>query len=360
MRILLVCERLAGKADEGIKNLALSLLGELSRAHSVLALTEGQDSDKVPGVQYVPMNRYFLNRSLLCLGRAFRPQVVLYVPWTSGTPRTLLRGRILRLATSAPTALFLTQPYPAPLWDRYLTRLLLPDLALVQSESERLRFAGMGGRVMFMPSGVDTGRFRPLSLQRRQHERDRMGVRPDEKLIMHVGHLNRRRLDSSQIAELARDSKRRFVIIGSTDTPQDADLVDELRGAGVTVIRDFVPRLEETLGAADIYWFPVNDPRSSIGVPLSVLEALACGVPVVCTPFEGLPYLFRDSPCVRFFSSTLEADRAFREAPAAPNADARALTSSMDWSTVAGRVGEALFTMGGAMASTLRAGSQGP
>ena len=35
----------------------------------------------------------------MCLraARAFRADVILYVPWTSGTPRTFLRARILQL-----------------------------------------------------------------------------------------------------------------------------------------------------------------------------------------------------------------------------------------------------------------------
>ena len=60
MRILLVCERLGERDDEGIKNVARALLAELSVRHEVRAFTRG----RWPGredVERLPMNRFFMN-----------------------------------------------------------------------------------------------------------------------------------------------------------------------------------------------------------------------------------------------------------------------------------------------------------
>jgi dTMP kinase len=60
----------------------------------------------------------------------------------------------------------------------------------------------------------------------------------------------------------------------------------------VHVIRRYLPDIERAYAEADVYVFPVTDQLGSIEVPLSVLEARASGVPVVCTRFGALPELF--------------------------------------------------------------------
>ena len=47
MRILLICERLGGHDDEGIKNLARNLLNGLSAENDVQALTARSASDRI-------------------------------------------------------------------------------------------------------------------------------------------------------------------------------------------------------------------------------------------------------------------------------------------------------------------------
>ena len=114
-----------------------------------------------------------------------------------------------------------------------------------------------------------------------------MGLSSDDRLLLHVGHLNPNRLDVDEILSLARKSQWKILIVGSTYTPQDPDVIKTLEDGGCIVLGDFIPRIEETYGAADAYLFPTRNPISSIGVPLSVLEALACGLPVVCPATEA-------------------------------------------------------------------------
>ena len=345
MRILLVTERLTGRSDEGIKNIASALLRELGSRHDVLALTSVSESSGRQEVRTVPMNRFFLNARLLHLARSFRPSAVLYVPWTSGTPRTFWRAAVLRLASRAKIAVLLTQPYEATGWERALNDFLRPDLALVQSGEVLREMDRRGYHAAFISSGVDLNRFRIRTPAERSARRLALGVENDQRIVLHVGHLNRHRIDAAEIGALAQDSGRRFVIVGSTDTPQDSELVRELTEHGVTVVRDYIPDIEVLHAAADVYLFPTRSRRSSIGVPLSVLEALACGVPVVSTPFEGLPYLFPDTPYVRFADSTNEIDRALSSMPAAGASGARALVGQLGWGDMADRVSDLLHAI---------------
>lgn len=346
MKLLLVSEQLGGRADEGIKNLTLSLLRVLSRHHEARALTGAFSGAIAPGVTALPMNRFFLNARLLITARDFRPDAVLYVPWTSGTPRTFWRGRVLRWATGSPVVLLLTQPYRPSSWESVLIRALLPDLTLAQSEATIDRLGRLGARIDFLPGGVDLERFRIPDPAHRAERRRALMVGETEQLVLHVGHLNALRMNVGDIVRLAARPGRRLVIVGSTHTPQDPMVVSALQAANCVVVRDFVPRIEEYYWAADAYLFPTRNDRSSIAVPLSVLEALACGVPVVTTRFGALPRLLPAGRAVRFAEDPVDFERALESLPVAPDPEARRVVADFGWDALAAQIGTALSRLG--------------
>ena len=76
-----------------------------------------------------------------------------------------------------------------------------------------------------------------------------------------------------------------------------------LRKAGVMVTNGYNPRIAEFYGLADCYVFPTTITVGSIDVPLSILEAMACNLPVVSTRFGGLPRMFGEEKGF-FYSDT--------------------------------------------------------
>ena len=344
MKILIVCERLGARDDEGIRNVARALLASLSKRHEVRALTRNYWPDNEQ-VVHVPMNRLFWNLALLRNARDFAPDVTLYVPWTSGTPPTFFRGRMLQAATGKPVAIFLSQPYEMLAWQKFVIRRLLPGLVLAMSDNVVRQLAQLGAETEFVAAGVDLERFRPPTREQREDMREELGIGPEERFVLHVGHLNRRRLDAVEVARIAQRPAHRVVVVGSSSTPHDAGLVRELEASGARVISDFLPEIERIYGAADVYLFPTRDQRSCIGVPLSVLEALACGLPVVSTRFEGLPRLFPATPLVQFVNSAAQMYRALDKAPPASDERARKLVEELDWPVVSARVERHLETV---------------
>lgn len=341
MKILFVCERLGERDDEGIRNLAQSLLEHLATHNEVLAITQSPTPSR-EHVVAIPINtfqrRTFLSAELLRRAAQFAPDVTLYVPWTSGTLPTFVRARMLQQATGRPVAIYLTQPYAYPRWQRLFIRYMLPGLIIALSDNVVRDLAQLGAETEFVPAGVDLDRFVLPQPELRAGQRERLGVRDDQQLIVHVGHFNRSRIDEHEMRALVRDARRKLVVVGSTSTPHDPGLIAGLRDAGCSVITEYVPTIERLYAAADAYLFPTRAQRSSIGIPLSVLEALACGVPVVSTRFEGLPRLFPASRHVRFYSSLAQLERALDELPPAPDPAARALVHELGWSHVSGRI----------------------
>ena len=58
--------------------------------------------------------------------------------------------------------------------------------------------------------------------------------------------------------------------------------------------KKYVENIEEIYALADCYVFPTTNSIGSIELPLSVLEAMSCNIPVVATRFGALPRVFQE------------------------------------------------------------------
>jgi len=122
----------------------------------------------------------------------------------------------------------------------------------------------------------------PLS---REAARAELELEPDATIIGAAGRLVPVKDFSTFIDVSVRlEDQARFVLFG--DGPERVNLQQENRRKGGTVefagFRSDFPRL---LPALDIFLFTSRDE----GLPTALLEALACGVPVVAPPVGGIP-----------------------------------------------------------------------
>ncbi len=110
--------------------------------------------------------------------------------------------------------------------------------------------------------------------------------------------------------------------------------------AGVIVIDKYLEAIEEIYQAADCYVFPVSSETGSIETPLSVLEAMACNLPVVSTRFGGLEDLFDSSASCAEAGLILIDDlqglgEAIAQVSANPIARTRELGQKYSWDSIA-------------------------
>jgi glycosyltransferase involved in cell wall biosynthesis len=291
MRICLFAERLAPPFDEGIKNYTLHLARALAAEHELLTLTAFGQAQDDPPIHDVPTNKLLLSVPLARRIHRFAPQLVLYVPTACATAFSFVRARLLKMyAGGAPVVMLAMQPRALPGWARAIMPHLRPDLVLAAGPRTRAPLEQVGCRIGRLWPGIDMHRFAPVAAAERAALRASYGLAEGDFVLLHVGHLKRGR----NLAVLARlqEAGARCVVVGSTSTPHDAGLVAELRQAGVRLIDRFVPNIATCYQMADAYLFPVRSAMDAIDLPLSVLEAMACDLPVVTTRFGALEELF--------------------------------------------------------------------
>jgi glycosyltransferase involved in cell wall biosynthesis len=130
--------------------------------------------------------------------------------------------------------------------------------------------------------------------------RKNLGLPTDRRIVLHVGHIKSNR-NLSDLAGFASLEEYLPVLVGSTSTMKEQEVEEGLRGKGVRVVSEYVGRIEEYYQAADLYLFPVKDPTAAIDFPLSVLEAISAGIPVLMRPFGALRDAFPQGIGIEYY-----------------------------------------------------------
>jgi glycosyltransferase involved in cell wall biosynthesis len=150
---------------------------------------------------------------------------------------------------------------------------------------------GCRGRILRIPNGVDVERFRPPTPEERSAARERRGFAPEEFVVVACGALIHRKNVSglARAAALSGHRPARIVLAGPPVEPAEVAELEHAIAAlpsGVAVTRlghlgpDEVPEL---LWAADC--FTLNSRAE--GLPLSLCEGMASGLPCVATDIPG-------------------------------------------------------------------------
>lgn len=343
-RIALVCEVLKPPLDEGVRILAAELARAFARTAEVTLIASADAVVHGMPVRGAAAGRWFVGRALARALAAARPEAILYVPWTSLTVRTFFRIAMLRRRGSgAPVAVVALQPRGAGLLAQAAARFGAPDHLFAAGPGVEAQARDLGLGCARLEGGVDLDRFRPIGNDSRSDLRRSLGLPVTPFIVLHVGHLKPGRgvlaLRSVQALEGVQ-----AVLVCSSSTEADAGMRRSLQTAGVRVIDHHVPEIEEYYRAADCYLFPPATALDAIELPLSVLEAMACDLPIVTSRFGGLPALLEGAGAgVDWIASEEEIPRAIiklRQDRPVPRLRDRA--SSLTWEAMASRIGRAI------------------
>jgi glycosyltransferase involved in cell wall biosynthesis len=345
LRILVFSERLFPPYDEGIKSLTVQLARALAVRHDVLTLTTAGADDVQEGIRSVQSNRLLLSPGLRRVMQGWRPEAIVYVPTACGTVFAFARARALRgHGRGARTALLALQPRPYTAWGRWGVRRLAPDLVLAQSRRTVQALRLLGCRTALLPPAVDAQRFRPSSAQEKAALRSKFGLPASATVLMHAGHLRSKR-NLTQMLALQGVGNYHVLIVASTSTEQEASLLSTVRASGATAMTQYVPKVEDLFKLSDAYLFLAEEDTAAIEMPLSVLEAMACNLPVVSTRFGGLPDFFPEGSGLWYWRGRQASSQAggqslldIVQAALTRPCETRALVESRTWAAAAGEL----------------------
>ncbi|MDP8200851.1 MAG: glycosyltransferase [Candidatus Tenebribacter burtonii] len=288
-KILLITEYLNPPYDEGIKKTVFNLFKELDKKYDLCVIC--RYGFKKVNIHIVNTNPLFFDSAIKKIIRDFEPEILLYLPFASMTFASYLRLFVLKKYTSKiKSIIFALQPKSLSKWQESIIKFIKPTVALTPSLLlkdfwDRLKFNNK-----LLPLYTELNDFKPIGDNSTKILlRKKYNIPLDKYVISHMGHLNEGRNLESLIP--LQKAGYQIVIVGSSSTPKDSlgsdQLKQKLMNTGIIIIDKYLEKISEIYQLSDLYIFPVINNCSSIGLPLSILEARACGIPVLTTKFES-------------------------------------------------------------------------
>jgi glycosyltransferase involved in cell wall biosynthesis len=306
-KILFISEALAEPFDEGIKNVTFSVQAQLKKSKEVLSITKAENIIHDQDIRKVNINKLFISNRLKRYIKQFSPRTILYLPESSLTFLSFLRAKVLKIMRGESKVVLLgIQHREYTLVQSYiLEKLLKPDLLLLLGKSDEAFFKERGFNVKVLPPAVSTDTFSPPVAGEREKIRERFNIPEDKYVVLHIGHIKVNR-NIECLKEIQKIDNMQVIIVGSTSIVIEKDIKKRLSDAGIIVIDEYIPDISMIYKMSDLYVFPVKNEREAIEMPLSVLEAMACNLPIITTTFQGLVEHFKEDECFRFFQDENE------------------------------------------------------
>ncbi|CAM3338789.1 glycosyltransferase [Cupriavidus taiwanensis] len=302
MRILLVTTGLkVGGAELQVAALARSFLA-FGHTVAILSLSAGQEVKLPAGAYVIELNMRKTPAGLLRalwqarkLVKSWQPDVI-----HAHMVHANLFSRVLTRIVRCPPLVCTAHSFREGGALRMLAYRLTDrwtNLTTHVSNDGRNGMIGAGGvpakRIVVIPNGIDVDRFHPDSALR-QATREHLGIGPDSRLVLTVGRLVPEKAHDLLIrgfAQLDLGLTAHLMIAGTGVLQQAlATRIAELdQVSRVTLLgqRDDIPAL---LNAADVFVLSSNIE----GLPMVLVEALACGCAAVATSAPGVTEVLRD------------------------------------------------------------------
>ena len=265
IKILVVFSKKNSKDDEGMQKIAISI-------HSILNKSSEINS------KLISVNKLLFN---------VKSAEIIHFIGGPSLKTFILSFLCKKLNPTVKTILTFTNPIFNKFQLKFI-KFFKPDIALISSSKWRKILSQNKINYKFLNvSGINQLKFKKINNIKKKKLKIKYKLPLKKKIILHIGHLKKKR--NIEIFKLLKGEDFKVVIVGSTITKQEHLLIKELKKEKIIVINKYIKNIFEIYQISDLYVFPVLDHENAIQVPLSVLEALSCNLPVLSTKFGGLP-----------------------------------------------------------------------
>jgi hypothetical protein len=211
------------------------------------------------------------------------PRHVVYMPSSGLTLAAFLRIAVLRLAGAmAVLEVVITQVHISRRMQRlvYGACRMLSVQFTVATLAQAKAAEEIGLRPRLLSPRVPPNK---VSTRSKVDARRLLKIPLDSIVYLHVGHAKLGR--NLTLLEGLSGTGHILVVVSSRFPEEEGSLPT---GERVTILRGPQPALADLYAAADVYVFPTTAANSVIGIPMSVMESLANGTPVVAIGSEML------------------------------------------------------------------------
>ena len=291
--------------DEGLKKMTFEMMQFASGLENV-DLYSSPENIGIDAVSLYNANKLMFSREIYRILHKRQYSDVYYIPAASITFNSFIRAWLISIQAPKGAIIHIINSQKRNLrkWQLTLIKRLKSIEIVNFSQASGNNFKIKGINTQELPCGVDIDIFRPVSEQDKMNLRKKYNLPHEKRIILHVGHVRKNR--NISILKGLQENGFQVVIVGSTSMSFEYDLANDLSSAGIIIMSDYNPYIEELYQLSDIYVFPVMQSDAAIEFPLSVLEAMSCALPVLTTRFGALSEVFLETPCFNFFENSNE------------------------------------------------------
>lgn len=273
-----------GVLDEGMANVSFHIYNNLKKIYPQTIFVNIQDVTKSNFWKTITN---------------FKPDILHLVP--GPTTKGLTLSKIIQKKTDCFLVVSSTR-MALPNYFKIFSKLLKPNLVIVNSRKSQEFYEKNAYKTKFLPNGVDVEKFKQITAEEKIKLRQKYGIEKNQYVILHIGPIIKGRNQRSLLD--VPDVK--ILLVASTTNPSDNTEISKLNKANVTVWKKFFPNVEEIYQLSDLYVFPIFEDLNSIEIPLSVLEAMSCNLPVVTTRYGGLESILEEGDGLFFVNNPKE------------------------------------------------------
>lgn len=304
-KIIFISEVFSRSLDEGLKTIIFNLFNVLKEKSELCAVTRNENAIVGDDIIKIRLNKLFLGHNLHSRIKFFSPDAIIYIPEASTTLNGFLRAKILRLChPGIPVCVIGSQPREYSACQKIILGNFKIDILFLLGGAQKYFFEDLGFNVKVLPPAIDVKKFHPVNQEKKDCLRRKYAIQ-DNFVVLHVGHIKQNR-NIEQLIDVQGLRNIQVIIVSSATTKVDYALKRRLKESGIKVYDSYISTVEEIYQLADLYVFPVIKQDAAIEMPLSVLEAMACNLPVITTRFGGLVECFKENEGFRYFANNEE------------------------------------------------------